>query len=245
MLGKGRGTGSRLLGYADLVLKHLLPGHCAFCLASPAPGQPWCNECFKVLPWNHHACHQCAEPFSGYAYSLCGRCLKQPPAYDRARVGLRYEGEVALLIQRFKFNADPRAGTLLVDLMQAGLHQLFPHELPQALVAVPRHPLRAREFGFDQALWLTQHLARRLEIHCLVARRIRPTPTQRGLDRSARLRNVQNAFAIDVALPAHVAVVDDIMTTGASLDGLAKACRIAGANRVEAWAAARTPLTPS
>nr|WP_227368657.1 ComF family protein [Halomonas sp. M20] len=234
-----------MLRHADLGLKHLLPGHCAFCLALPMSGQPWCDECFRALPWNHHACHQCAEPFSGDAYSLCGHCLKQPPAYDSARVGLRYEGEVALLIQRFKFNADPRAGALLVDLMHAGLQRLLPHELPQALIAVPRHPLRAREFGFDQALWITQHLARRLEIHCLVARRARRTPTQRGLDRSARLRNVQDAFAIDVALPAHVAVVDDIMTTGASLDGLAKACSIAGASRVEAWAAARTPLTSS
>ncbi|WP_253273028.1 ComF family protein [Halomonas sp. PR-M31] len=152
---------------------------------------------------------------------------------------------MALLIQRFKFNADPRAGVLLVDLMHASLQQLFPQELPQALVAVPRHPQRAKEFGFDQAQWLSQQLSKRMGIPCLAARRIRSTPTQRGLDRSARLRNVQDAFVVGVALPPHVAVVDDIMTTGASLEGLAKACRIAGASRVEAWAAARTPLALS
>lgn len=244
-LGESRKLAFRSLQYADIVLKHLLLGRCAFCLASSMPHQSWCNECFNSLPWNRCACRQCAEPFANNAFPLCGRCLKSPPAQDIARVALRYEEEVALLVQRFKFNAEPRAGALLVDLMHAGLQELSPQELPQALVAVPRHPLRAKEFGFDQALWLARQLARRLEIPHLIARRLRSTPTQRGLDRSGRLRNVQNAFALDVAPPAHVAVIDDIMTTGASLGGLAMACRAAGATRIEAWAAARTPLFSS
>ncbi|MGC3871900.1 ComF family protein [Halomonas sp. GXIMD04776] len=155
---------------------------------------------------------------------------------------MRYEGAVAALVQRFKFAGEPRAGALLVDLMLASLSRLPREECPEMLIAVPRHPVRAKEFGFDQAVWLAQQLARRLEIPCLMARRIRCTPTQRGLDRRARLRNVQDAFGLEAALPAHVAVVDDIMTTGASLDALAETCRKAGAIHVEAWAAARTPL---
>ncbi len=161
----------------------------------------------------------------------------------RSRVGLRYEGEVAALMQRFKFSAEPRAATILLALMTASLATEDLGAGPEALIALPSHPRRARERGFDQAEWLTHRLARQLGVPRRLARRQRETPTQRGLGRQARRRNLREAFVIEAALPARVAVVDDIMTTGASLGALAEACLRAGAREVEAWAVARTPLT--
>ena len=230
------------LGKVDYVLRRALPGPCAFCLAPALAGEPWCAVCFATLPWNQYACVQCAQPQPEAVPGACGRCLRHPPPFVRSRVGLRYEGEIAALMQRFKFLAEPRAGTVLVTLMQESLAGLDRSQLPQALLALPRHADRARERGFDQAEWLTTRLARQLELPCFTARRVRQTPTQRGLDRQARRRNLKDAFVVDARLPPRVAVVDDIMTTGASLEALAEACLVAGAEEVEAWAVARTPL---
>ncbi|WP_233440335.1 ComF family protein [Modicisalibacter coralii] len=224
------------------MLRQTLPGPCAFCLGTCPPGAPWCPACLKALPWNRHACRQCAEPLPEHAAPLCGHCLKAPPAFGEARVALRYEHEVAALVHRFKFSAEPRAGTLLVALMVESLVGLERADMPTLLVALPRHRQRAREAGFDTAPWLAARLSRQLGIPWYCARRVKATPTQRGLDRRARQRNLRGAFAVDRRLPAHVALVDDVMTTGASLDALARVCRDAGAQRIEAWAAARTPL---
>lgn len=230
------------LGSINAMLRDTLPGPCTFCLAQTLPGEPWCAACFAALPWNRSACMQCAQPQPEAVPGVCGRCLRHPPPFVRSRVGLRYEGEVAALMQRFKFLAEPRAGTVLVTLLQCSLAGLERDRLPQAVLALPRHASRARERGFDQAEWLTTRLARQLALPCVTARRIRQTPTQRGLDRQARQRNLRGAFVVDTRLPSRVAVVDDIMTTGASLEALAKACLAAGAEEVEAWAVARTPL---
>ncbi len=156
-------------------------------------------------------------------------------------MALRYEGDVARLMQRFKFHASPRAGTVLLELLERGL----PQEAlawPQALVPVPLHPQRARERGFDQAGWLARRLARRYRLALHRAQRLNHTRSQRGLDRAERYRNLRNGFLVEGGLPSRVALLDDVMTTGATLDALAQACRAAGAREVEAWAVARTPL---
>ncbi|WP_458527300.1 ComF family protein [Onishia taeanensis] len=158
---------------------------------------------------------------------------------------LCYAEEVARLVQAFKFSASPRAGTLLLSLLEAGLEErmlsLGGGRRPDALIPVPLHPGRARERGFDQADWLGRRLARRLGVPRVTASRVRMTPTQRGLPRPARRANLRDAFIIERSLPAHVVLLDDVMTTGATFDALAQACRAAGAQRVEVWAVARTP----
>ncbi|GEK72233.1 amidophosphoribosyltransferase [Halomonas halophila] len=232
-------------------LRRALPGRCAFCLAACEPGRPWCADCHAALPWNRAACPVCAEPLPASVIPRpCGHCLRRPPAYLRARVPLRYEGEVAGLMQRFKFHASPRAGTLLLTLLEEGLEEGMKEGVkkgqagiapPQALIAVPLHPRRARERGFDQGRWLAERLAARLEVPLILARRTKDTPSQRGLGRRGRRGNLRGAFEMPQALPPRVALLDDVMTTGATLDALARACRRAGAEEVEAWAIARTP----
>ena len=109
---------------------------------------------------------------------------------------------------------------------------------------MPLHPARLRERGFNQAVELARPLARRLGVPLAAAlcRRLRDTPAQASLDRAARRRNVRGAFACDGDLSGrHVAVVDDVLTSGATIDALARALKKAGAARVSAWVAARAP----
>lgn len=222
-------------------LGRALPGRCVFCLTTLPGDHPWCEACFWELPWNPSACPGCAEPQPGAARGRrCGHCLCLPPAFDRAWVPLRYDAEVAGLVQRFKFDASPRAGRVLLELMEEGLPPAV-RGWPEALVPVPLHPRRARERGFDQARWLAARLGRQLRCPLVLAQRARDTRTQRGLDRGERRRNLRGAFRLPVGLPRRVALVDDVMTTGATLDALAMACRQAGAEEVQAWAVARTP----
>lgn len=244
-LSQWRALSTRVGIRVDQLLCRQLPGRCAFCLAEAEGECPWCAACFAALPWNLPACPRCAEPLPGRLEARpCGRCLRRPPPFVRSRVPLRYAEEVAGLVQRFKFEASPRAGAVLLALLEAGLPGAA-LAWPQALVAVPLHPRRARERGFDQGEWLARRLARRLELPLARARRRRDTPTQRGLDRDERRRNLSDAFVMASPLPPRVALVDDVMTTGATLGALAASCRAAGAREVEAWAVARTPLQES
>ncbi|GGX90920.1 phosphoribosyltransferase [Litchfieldella qijiaojingensis] len=231
-------------------LRHALPGHCAFCMGATQPGKPWCEPCVVALPWNLPACPQCAEPMTasdGKKECLCGACLSRPPSFVRARVPLRYEDEIALLVQRFKFSASPRAGNLLVALLEQALHRELGRPgacnvaWPDGLVSVPLHPRRARQRGFDQADWLASRLGKRLGVSCHRASRHRMTPSQRGLTSRERRANLRQAFSVPTALPARVALVDDVMTTGATLEALGQACLAAGAQEIEVWAVARTP----
>lgn len=234
----------RLVNGFNTQLKSALPGYCAFCSVAAEGGLPWCHDCFSDMPWNHGACELCAEPLpSAHAGTRrprqCGRCLKRRPAQTSSWVPLRYESRVTRLVQRYKFAADPRAGEVLVQLMLASLDRA--PELGAAMIGVPGQHERTRERGFDHTAWLTRRLAARLALPVIVAERVREAPSQRGLDRRSRRRNVNRAFVVNRALPVAVTIVDDVMTTGATLDSLARACRDAGAERVTAVAFARTP----
>lgn len=217
----------------------LLPARCLVCGESGDGGQDLCAACRRELPWNHPACTRCALPLPGPGH--CGACLAHPPPFDRAWAALHYRFPLDRLLPRFKFHADLAAGRLLSQLMREALVQA---PLPQALVPVPLHPERLRQRGYDQALELARPLARGfgLPLAAGVLRRVRATAAQSELGAGARSHNVRGAFSAAAgALPDHVALVDDVMTTGATLRECARALRRAGVARVDLWAAARAP----
>lgn len=172
----------------------------------------------------------------------CGDCQRRPPPLHAAQAALRYAAPVDRLLPRFKFHRDLAAGRLLAELMAARFATL---PRPDALLPVPLHHGRLRRRGYDQALELARPLARALDLPLLpgALRRVRATRPQSELDAAARARNLRGAFAVDAhaALPGHVVLVDDVMTTGATLYAAARALRRAGVARVEAWVCARVP----
>lgn len=222
-----------------------LPGYCAFCLAPGVCSSGWCHECFHGLPWNNKGCLRCKDPLTSTSYpqdqSLCGHCMTSPPAYTVTVAELLYQGPIIELLHDFKFNASSRAGTLIAELMLTRP----PPALGDALLPVPMYPARARERGFNQAHWLASQLGRRLELPVVSAASTQHLPSQRSLNRRQRMANMVGAFRVSSVLPAHVTIIDDVVTTGATGHALAVAALEAGAERVDIWAAARTPLDKS
>lgn len=228
----------------------LWPGRCLVCAETSPPSRDLCPACFSCLPWNHAACDRCAIPLplpplapSQSAHTpLCGDCLQQSPPLHTTRAALVYGAPLDRLLPRFKFHHDLAAGRLLAQLM---IQSLADAPRPQALVPIPLHRARLRSRGYDQALELAKPLSRALRLPLLddVLVRSRNTAPQSQLDAAQRRRNLRKAFAIEPrsAFPGHVALVDDVMTTGATLIAAATALRHAGVQRVDAWICARVP----
>lgn len=227
-------------------LDALLPRHCVLC---GLPGGPCnlCADCGADLPRPGEVCAACALPAGSGATTLCGQCLRKPPAWERVEAALAYRFPVDRLVCRFKFGRDFACGYMLgcemVDAIRAaGMPK------PDALVPVPLHRLRHVSRTFNQAHLLARQVGRALglPVHGSLLRRVRRTRAQTGLDATDRKRNTRGAFrctrqAGRVLAGCHVALVDDVMTTGATLFECTLTLRRAGVARVSLWVAARAP----
>jgi ComF family protein len=214
---------------------------CAVCGGAGADGLALCVACRAALPWNAPACRRCGLPLAGDGtQAVCGLCQLAPPPLARVQCPLHYSFPVDRLVPRFKFHGDLAAGELLATLAAWALD---PDDRPAALVPVPLHPARLRQRGYDQALEVARAFARHggPPVRADALRRVRPTAAQTTLDAAARRANLGGAFALrpGAALPAHVALVDDVMTTGATLHECARVLLAAGVARVDAWCLAR------
>lgn len=200
---------------------------------------PVCAACQDDLPWHvQPQCPRCASPSPGGA--TCGACLKRAPAFDRTVAALAYAFPADRLVPRLKYGGQLAAAPLLgACLAEAAVDA----PRPDRLVAMPLHPARLRQRGFNPATELARIVAEQLGVplDAGCCRRVRDTPPQVALKYDARRRNVRGAFACsgDVA-GLHLALVDDVMTTGTSLDELAATFKRAGAREVSCWVAART-----
>ncbi|MCD9028754.1 ComF family protein [Luteimonas sp. BDR2-5] len=220
-------------------LRMLAPPRCLICRECAANGIDLCPACARTLPWSGNACRRCALPLAG-ADPVCGACLRRPPPLAEVRAAFVYGFPLDRLLPRFKFHRDLAAGALLADCLA---RTVAPLPRPDALVPVPLHRARLRQRGYDQALELARPLACRLAMPLRddLLRRVRDTAPQSRLDAKARRRNVRRAFeaAATAPLPTHVALLDDVMTTGATLHAAAIALHRAGVARVDAWVCAR------
>lgn len=196
-----------------------------------------CAACLGGLPWARSACPGCGRPAGPLA---CACRLGPGPVPARACAALLYHPPVDHLLRRFKFHGDLAAGALLAALMA---HALAPADRPQALVPVPLHRARLRQRGYDQALELARPLSASLglPLQARLLRRVRATAPQSELGAAERQRNVRGAFAAGPTPLRHVALVDDVMTTGATLQAAARALHLAGVARVDLWVCARVP----
>lgn len=215
----------------------LFPPTCLVCGEPGHTGRDLCRACLAALPWQGPACPRCALPTADGR--TCAACRRQPPPLAAVHATFAYLFPLDRLLPRLKFHADLAAGRLLAQCMAGALATA---ERPQALLALPLHPARLRRRGYDQARELAAPLARALGLPLCEGAlwRVRATAAQSRLSASARRDNLVDAFAAAPgALPAHVALVDDVMTTGATLHAAARALHAAGVARVDAWVCAR------
>lgn len=210
----------------------LLGGSCFLCRgASEALLCGGCSADLPVLP--SARCPKCALPSPGGG--ICGRCLAHPPAYDETFAALAYAFPADTLVQALKFHAE----LALARFLGERLASVLPAARPDVIVPVPLSARRLRSRGFNQALEIARSLGR-VEIDLLS--RSRDTAPQFDLPWEDRQKNVRGAFAVSRRVDgATIAVVDDVMTTGATLDEVARTLKAAGARRVVNWVVARTP----
>ncbi len=224
-------------------LELLFPGQCLVCGKRGLEGRDICATCLEKLPRNHPCCPCCAEslPSRQADGSLCGACSAKPPPYQRIIAPWRYEAPLDALIRQLKFHRKLAAGRLLGELL-AGEIPSGPG--PDLLVPVPLHPRQLRRKGFNHISEITLFLSRASGIPWSPRRlkKIRETRSQHSLSRKERQGNLRGCFHFDNSAGyRHVAVVDDIVTTGATARETALALKRAGVEQVEIWAMARTP----
>lgn len=235
-------VGSAFLGYGikniNTVFDAILPSRCNLCL-TPDPGG-YCYRCQLLLPWLEYRCHQCGRELPEGI--VCGRCQRNPPAFDNAVVPFKYLDPISSHIQRLKYDrrlsVAPALGKILaMQVVKQSVH------LPDALIPVPLHKARLKQRGFNQANLIAESVGRLLGIpvDSRIISREKATISQTDLDRHLREKNVHNAFAVSVKERYDaIAVIDDVITSGATIGAACSALRLNGYTQISAWAVART-----
>lgn len=233
----------------NCLLDLIAPCVCDLCGLPSGRNVDLCLPCEGELPWLRDACIQCALPLVGGG-PLCGRCISKPPAFDRCVAALVYAEPVSGWVHAGKYRGDFSRLALLADVMSrtvaAALERQPP---PELLLPMPLHWRRRWRRGFNQAEVLARLLAGqprlaryRLRVERGLCTRVHATAPQQGLDARRRRRNLRGAFSCRRSLQgAHVAIIDDVVTTGASAGELAETLKAAGAGSVSVWCCARTP----
>ncbi|KQM55057.1 amidophosphoribosyltransferase [Pseudomonas sp. Leaf15] len=237
------------LGYKHQVYIWLENNHtCLICDEATNSSHNLCNVCEIELPWLLEHCEVCALPLPMEGL-ICGPCQKKPPAYKQVIAPWTYSFPVDTLISRFKHHSRWPLGHLLARLLGQYLQHRFDNtELarPDCLLPVPMARKRLRERGFNQSLMLARWLSADLDLPHDERLLLRPheTVAQQDLDAKTRLRNLLTAFALapDAQVQGrHFALVDDVLTTGATAHSLARLLMDAGARQVDVYCLARTP----
>lgn len=226
---------------------------CQLCNTAHQDRHGLCKGCYGDLPWLINNCDRCALPVPESSIvnggpRLCGRCLQGANAsLTRSFIPFSYEFPINALISDYKVRHELAWHQLfsvcLADYLES---ELQPGDLPDLLLPMPLHKTKQRERGFNQSELIANPLGKKFGIRVdnRLCKRIKNTPRQAGLNRRERARNLKNAFQVS-QLPAsieHIAIIDDVVTTGASCRALATALLTAGAKRIDVWAVARTSI---
>lgn len=231
------------------LLDGCFPHYCVLCGLRSHRQLPLCLGCEREMPVNRHCCARCALPLpataEGATARWCGSCLHTPPPFDRVIAPWLYEEYLAHLIHQWKFRRDRRLTLLLAALWQQQVELRSPVDL---LVPVPLHWWKQWRRGFNQAELLCRQLRAScpalqssIVAHRLVGRR-RATSAQTGMSARQRASNLKDAFIVRrPCVGLRIAIVDDVLTTGATATAVADALVTAGASHIEVWCLARTP----
>jgi len=230
--------------FADAIVDNIKPHQCLLCLGR-STRHCLCPDCLADLPWLGRACAGCALPLADPADDSgadhCADCRREPPPWRQAGALFRYEFPLDRLVAALKYHGRLALAATFASLMA---DQCPPGAMPDLLLPVPLHPRRLRQRGYHQTALLATAMARRLgaraDCHGLV--RLRDTAMQKTLDSEARLANLRDVFAWRGGSLAgrRVMLIDDVMTTGATLRALCPGLLAAGAASVDVMVVART-----
>ena len=222
-----------------MLLKSFLKQYCTLCTSYDGGVLVLCEICLKNLPWHSTSqCPQCSLSSDG---RTCGSCLAAPPSFDATTSLFTYDFPLDRLLQQYKY----RESLQLADTFATMLHEKLldnPGKI-DLIIPMPMHTKRLQERGFNQALEIAKIVSKltKVSLDYNACQRIKLTPPQTNLPLKERSKNIRGVFNCQKDLAGlNIAIIDDVMTTGASLDELAKTLKKAGAGHVECWVIART-----
>jgi ComF family protein len=218
----------------------LIPPRCLLCQEVVPRGQAFCCGCEAELPFNDACCARCAAAI--HAGELCGDCLRSPPPFDTAFSPLRYHHPVDHLVHLLKYAENPAMGRMMGRYLGGELLAIRSTPWPDAIIPVALHRDRLRERGYNQALEICRTVSRVIGVPLdrdLVLRR-KPTPPQVGRAKKDRQQNMRNAFILRRSPRFdNYAIIDDVITSGATVSAIAGVLRASGVKKIEVWSFAR------
>lgn len=239
---------SRLLGECQNIVAFLSPHFCVLCDCTSRNPFDLCPVCTDMLSENRHACAVCGLPMHASSPRVCGACLTHPPPYSATLACFQYSLPADYFVCELKFSGKLVFGRLLGELMAREV-MARGVVLPEALVPVPLGADRLLGRGFNQSAEIAYACSRALvgpAVDTSLVRRVRDTHPQSQLKAIERRKNIRGAFSVAprAAGYRHVALVDDVMTTGSTVAEIARRLRAAGVQRVDVWVAARVGAEP-
>ncbi len=218
----------------------LFPASCVLCGAPGHNGVDLCPHCETDLPRISPACQCCGLPLTENEQARCGQCLQTPRPYQRTISPYYYQPPLIQLITQFKFNHRLVMARVFAYLLAK--HIINDQHKPEAIIPVPLHPRRLRERGYNQSLEIARLLGKTLNIPVdyKLCQRTRYTLPQTGLTAKTRKQNVKDAFGLTGTCEyKHIAIVDDVITTGHTITELASLLHKNGVDEIEVWSVAR------
>ncbi len=224
------------------MFKALLPTLCHWCQCTLTSEEHFlCRSCHEHLPYSQHGCQRCATPLPEHQ-NLCGQCLKSPPAIDALVTRFDYQYPINHWLTQFKFNKAIALANWLGDELTKAV--CLQQNSVDAVIAIPLHDSRIRQRGYNQSRLIALRVAHNLSLPLIADAIIRhkPTDAQSGLSLKERQKNIKQAFSVVKELPAHIALIDDVFTTGSTLNEVAFLAKQNHCLNVYGWTVAHAPL---
>lgn len=216
---------------------------CLFCQAKPQhPDLGLCLACEAQLPHTTNSCQRCGTELT-INLAACGRCLENSSIMDKTVVALRYQDSAQQLLTQFKFHQHLPSGTILARMLAKKIQASYINQfLPEIIIPTPIHTKRLRERGFNQSYFISQQLARvlNLPIDQTILTRIKNSRPQSSVDAKDRKKNVRGAFSLQKHSYQHIAIVDDVITTGNTISELCQLVRSETQVKIHVWACCKT-----
>lgn len=223
---------------------------CLLCRGKTLLSQPLCPLCLSSCPTIDHSCRSCGIPMDHLSTNICASCIQKTPDFDICYSAFIYAFPVNHIVQRIKYRRDL---SLLPPITRSLTHimtnQYNGQPWPEAVIPVPLHRKKLRSRGYDQALLLAREITRQLKpahklnLDTQLIKRVKATDPQQGLSARERKKNIRGAFQLRRDNHyKHVALVDDVVTTGSTVNEIARLLKKTGTEKIEVWCLARTPV---